>query len=151
MSSNERMNYENDSKNDSINTKDFIIGALVGGIVGSLTALLFAPKSGKELRHDLNNGTYMLKEKTDHLRTTAVEKSGELTSTVKDKTTALSKKVSEQSAEIVKKVKGIRSDESDSMNPVDELFEQDPRSEIQKKLEETKKAFDETEGKLNQH
>lgn len=33
--------------------KGFFLGALVGGAVGAVTALLFAPKSGRELRRDI--------------------------------------------------------------------------------------------------
>ena len=33
---------------------------------------------------------------------------------------------------------------------IDQLFETDVNSDIQQKLEETKKAFDETESKVNQ-
>ena len=79
-----------------------------------LTALFLAPKSGKELRGDLNGQAYLLREKTESLRETAIEKGSEITSTVKDKTSALSKKVSEQSA-IVNKVKGIKADGENSL------------------------------------
>jgi len=140
MAGNERNNDNN------INAKDFLIGSLVGGIVGSLAALLLAPKAGKELRHDIHNQADLLWKKTDGIRSTAKEKGTELSSTVVDKTSALSRKVSEQSVDLVKKVKGRKVDEK---NPVDELFDQDPQSEIQRKLEETKKAFDETESKFN--
>lgn len=34
-------------------SKGFIFGALIGGAVGAVTALLLAPKSGKELRRDI--------------------------------------------------------------------------------------------------
>ncbi|KAA9027625.1 YtxH domain-containing protein [Niallia endozanthoxylica] len=136
-----------------MSTKNFLIGTLIGAAVGSLTALLLAPKSGKELRVDLNNQAYQLRDKTDHIRESVSIKGNELTSTVKDKTTAISKKVSEQSVGLVKKVKGLTSEiEMDSTaNPVDELFEQNKhtKSDIQKKLEETKRAFDETESKFN--
>ena len=55
MAGNERNSYESSQNRNegNINAKDFLIGTLVGGIVGSLTALLLAPKSGKELRGDL--------------------------------------------------------------------------------------------------
>ncbi|HCN04606.1 MAG TPA: hypothetical protein DIS79_03225, partial [Bacteroidetes bacterium] len=33
--------------------KGFILGAVVGGAVGAVVALLFAPKSGRELRRDI--------------------------------------------------------------------------------------------------
>ena len=156
MAENERNSYESvqDQSNNHINTKDFLIGTLVGGIVGALTALFLAPKSGKELRGDLNDQAYLLREKTESLRETAIEKSSEITSTVKDKTSALSKKVSEQSQGLVNKVKGIKVDvedeQSEGENAIDQLFETDVNSDIQQKLEETKKAFDETESKINQ-
>jgi|1185.fasta_scaffold1127107_1 gas vesicle protein len=156
MAGNERNSYESvqDQSNNHINTKDFLIGTLVGGIVGALTALFLAPKSGKELREDLNDQAYLLREKTESLRETAIEKSSEITSTVKDKTSALSKKVSEQSQGLVNKVKGIKADvedeQSEGENAIDQLFETDVNSDIQQKLEETKKAFDETESKINQ-
>lgn len=156
MAENERNSYESvqDQSNNHINTKDFLIGTLVGGIVGALTALFLAPKSGKELREDLNDQAYFLREKTESLRETAIEKSSEITSTVKDKTSALSKKVSEQSQGLVNKVKGIKvgveDEQSEGENAIDQLFETDVNSDIQQKLEETKKAFDETESKVNQ-
>ena len=156
MAGDERNSYESvqDQSNNHINTKDFLIGTLVGGIVGALTALFLAPKSGKELREDLNDQAYFLREKTESLRETAIEKSSEITSTVKDKTSALSKKVSEQSQGLVNKVKGIKvgveDEQSEGENAIDQLFETDVNSDIQQKLEETKKAFDETESKINQ-
>jgi len=38
---------------DHSNTKSFFFGALFGGLAGGLVALLFAPKSGKQLREDI--------------------------------------------------------------------------------------------------
>lgn len=35
------------------NVKGFMIGLLAGGAIGGLAALLYAPKSGKELRKDI--------------------------------------------------------------------------------------------------
>ena len=37
--------------------KGLLIGSLAGGLIGALTALLFAAKSGKELRTDIKNKT----------------------------------------------------------------------------------------------
>lgn len=34
-------------------TKGFVIGAIIGGAIGAITALLLAPKSGRELRQEL--------------------------------------------------------------------------------------------------
>src|SRR4051812_15778421 len=105
VAGNERNHYESNKQTENhMNIKDFFMGALVGGLVGSLAALLLAPKSGKHLRGDLNNQAYVVREKTDQIRESAMIKGSELTSAVKDKTTVISKKVAEQSADIVKKV-----------------------------------------------
>lgn len=40
-------------QNDSGFAKGMVVGALVGGAVGAITALLFAPKPGTELRREL--------------------------------------------------------------------------------------------------
>lgn len=41
------------SNNDKVGR--FIFGLLVGGLVGSVVALLYAPKSGKDLRKDISD------------------------------------------------------------------------------------------------
>ncbi|MDQ0176859.1 YtxH domain-containing protein [Bacillus chungangensis] len=82
-------NESKNNQNNQIDTKDFLIGALVGGIVGAATALLLAPKSGKELRSDINEQVSNLKEKTDHWKDAAVEKSSEMAAAAKEKTTQL--------------------------------------------------------------
>ncbi|WP_138753234.1 YtxH domain-containing protein [Paenibacillus sinopodophylli] len=45
-------------------TKGFLLGALAGGVVGSITALLLAPKPGKELRQDISDGAQKVSETT---------------------------------------------------------------------------------------
>lgn len=82
-------NESKNNQNNQIDAKDFLIGALVGGIVGAATALLLAPKSGKELRSDINEQVSNLKEKTDHWKDAAVEKSSEMAAAAKEKTTQL--------------------------------------------------------------
>lgn len=51
--------------------KEFFTAFLGGTIVGAVTALLLAPKSGKETREDLkeiiNNAEDVLKKKTDEI------------------------------------------------------------------------------------
>lgn len=89
---------------ESMNVKDFVIGALVGGIVGAAVGLLLAPKSGRDLRSDVAVQAVNLKEK-----------SVELSSTAKDKTIQLSKQLQEQSSHLVEKVKTLTS--SDDNEP----------------------------------
>lgn len=60
----------------------FIVGAVAGSVVGSVTALLFAPKSGKELRSDIKAGTEKVieagSEAIDHVSETVYEVSKKL-------------------------------------------------------------------------
>lgn len=134
----------------SMNTKDFLIGALIGGIVGATTALLLAPKSGKELRQDLNDQTDYIKEKTGHLKQSALHKGSELAAAAKEKTSTLSHRVSEQSNEWVNKVKSLKKGETIDEEAV--AMEEEvvllTEEEIEQKLAETKQSFDETEAEL---
>ncbi|MEI2666639.1 YtxH domain-containing protein [Rossellomorea sp. LJF3] len=153
---NQNQNQTNDSNN--INSKDFMIGTLIGGIVGAAAALLMAPKSGKDLRHDINEKTVVLKEKTGQWKDSAVEKSNELAAVAKEKSSALTKSVQEQSNNVVGKLKTYRSNNSELQENNEELqavsavgtTPADETEDVNQKLEETKKAFDETEKTYNQ-
>lgn len=48
---------EDNSNNNGSYTRGFLMGALVGGAIGGIVALLFAPKSGRELRQDIAEKT----------------------------------------------------------------------------------------------
>lgn len=153
----------NSPTRESSNSRDFVTGAIVGGLAGALAALLLAPKSGKELRGNLNEQTTTLKSKGI-----------DLASVAKEKASGLKETVSQQSSTLVNKVKDMKNQQnaSTASQTSEEGFASEgelqevPTSmaetstmdnthtatgeEIQKKLEETQKAFDETESKLNQ-
>lgn len=93
------------SENQNKSSKSFIVGAIVGGIVGAVTALLLAPKSGKEMREDLNEQAAVLKERSLQLKDTAVEKGSEWISLAKEKSAEIVKTVNKQSQQVVEKVK----------------------------------------------
>lgn len=145
----------NGTTRESNNSRDFVTGAIVGGLAGALAALLLAPKSGKELRGTLNEQTSTLKSKGIDLASVAKEKAGGLKETV-----------SQQSSTLVNKVKDMKNQNGMASQVEEGELQEVPTSmaetssmenthtatgeEIQKKLEETQKAFDETETKLNQ-
>ncbi|KYG91463.1 hypothetical protein A0U40_00490 [[Bacillus] sp. KCTC 13219] len=79
---------------ETVNMKDFIIGALVGGIVGAAAGLLLAPKSGRDLRGAVATQAVTLRDR-----------GVELSSTAKEKTVQLSSQLKEQSTNLVDKVK----------------------------------------------
>lgn len=162
MSSNEyqkdysRDYVKGDDNRDSINSKDFMIGALIGGIVGAAAALFLAPKSGRELRSNINEGAKYLSDKTEKMRQTAVEKGSELAEVAKIKTSQLTDSVSKQSAVLKENVKNLRRKGSAEDNLIDLVAEQSSLNEIissdeaKQILEETEQAFIETEKQLTQ-
>ncbi len=83
----------------------FFSGALIGGLLGAITALFLAPKTGKELRSDINEQATVVKGKTIELKNTAIEKGSELAELAKEKSAILTQSVSDQSLQIVDKVK----------------------------------------------
>ncbi|WP_078430108.1 YtxH domain-containing protein [Alkalihalobacterium alkalinitrilicum] len=97
-----------------MNTKDFLIGSLIGGIVGASAALLLAPKSGKELRSNINEQALLAKEKTTNLTNTAYERGNEWASLAKEKSTQVVDKVKEVT-------KNIKTDVEDAQNSADDF------------------------------
>ncbi|MFZ0388963.1 MAG: YtxH domain-containing protein [Calditrichia bacterium] len=57
------------------NSGEFLKGIFIGGIIGSVVAILYAPKSGRETRDDLNRRANDLMEKGKQELDTAVDKS----------------------------------------------------------------------------
>lgn len=154
MSNQDRKNIEKNE--DQINSKDFIIGALIGGIVGAATALFLAPKSGKEIRNDLNLQASSIKEKTEHLREVAKMKGTELAGVAKEKTNTIGHVVTKQSSGILNKVRTgtlqvapNQSNVEENEAPTETTYISLKSNDIERKLEETKKAFDETESRLS--
>lgn len=75
-------------------TKGFLLGALAGGVVGSITALLLAPKPGKELRQDISVGAQKVSD-------TTVKVAGQ----VGDTTGRIAKQIGDQAIQIADKTK----------------------------------------------
>lgn len=130
------------------NTRDFVIGAIVGAVAGAAATLFLTPRSGKELRSSINEQTISILEKTDKVKNKAMTKSTELVSVAKEKASTLAHTVSQQSNDLLHKVKSQDEANFDETKAI--VQDSLASGEIQRKLEETQKAFDETEQKLNQ-
>ncbi|HEX6594655.1 MAG TPA: YtxH domain-containing protein [Bacillota bacterium] len=100
---------------DDMNSKDLMVGTLIGGLVGASLALLFAPKSGRELRRDLNDGATQIVHRAGEWKDTAqvkgiewkdraLHKGSELKQLAVDSTTQLTKSVSEKTNDLEKAV-----------------------------------------------
>ncbi|WP_017756150.1 YtxH domain-containing protein [Calidifontibacillus oryziterrae] len=113
MSNNQNQNQ------DQINSKDFLIGTLIGGIVGASIGLLLAPKSGKELRSNINEQALIAKEKGGQLAETAKNKTVDLIEKVK----TVSSKVESAADETKEVVEGDDVEEAVEEVAVTELEE----------------------------
>lgn len=89
---------------DNINSKDFIIGTLIGGMVGATVALLFAPKSGRELRGDINQGAMQAKDLAKDWKDTAQEKGSEWKEIAQEKGTEFKQKAMDTTSDFTKSV-----------------------------------------------
>lgn len=92
---------------NNMNGKDFLLGAVVGGVIGAITALLLAPKAGKELRADLSDQYQNVSEKTIRIASDIGEKTQRIASDVSEKTQKLAGEVSEMGQEIAEKAKEV--------------------------------------------
>ena len=71
------------------NCKSFIRGALIGSIAGSVAALLFAPKSGRELRQDITDQARHVSDKGQELVGKISDTSMEYTDKIKETASAV--------------------------------------------------------------
>ena len=78
---------------------------LVGGGIGAVLALLFAPKSGEELRGDIADATRKGIEKSKETAAQLQDKAGEYYEVSKDKAGELYQTASDKAAEFAEKAK----------------------------------------------
>ncbi len=108
----------------------FLLGAFIGGIAGAAAGMLLAPKAGKELRSKLNQQLSRLMDQSQQLRETFVPG--------KQETPEDSAPTTYISLEPVK---------PDHEAAVKEIIESD--EEVQRRLEEAKRAFEEEENRIS--
>jgi gas vesicle protein len=103
------------SNNQNIDSKDFIIGALVGGMLGAAAALLLAPKTGKELRSDINEQAVYLKDKSNEFSHLAREKSSNIVRTVSEQSNQVATKVKDLTTNLRRDIDKWRSKEDNEL------------------------------------
>lgn len=123
------MRYEYEKEQTNATTK--LSYLLIGGGIGALLALLFAPKSGEELRGDIADVTrkgidktkeaaVQFQEKAGEYYEVSREKAGELYSSAQEKATDIAGKAKEKAGEIGEKAKEAA---SRTTNPISAAIE----------------------------
>lgn len=83
--------------------KNFVFGAVVGGVIGAAAALLYAPKTGKDMRDDVGLQVSHLKVKVAEGSSAAIDKTFGAAE-------ELTKSIQKQSTQLVDKVKNLKTD-----------------------------------------
>ncbi len=97
------MGRDNEREETSAATK--LTYLLVGGGIGAILALLFAPKSGQELRGDIADATRKGLEKSKEAAAQLQEKAGEYYEVSKEKVGDLYETATEKAEEIAEKAR----------------------------------------------
>ena len=88
--------------------KSFLIGTAAGAAIGAVTALLFAPKAGKELRKDIADGAQHAYEVTAKTAGQVGETTVRLAKQVGSQTAGLAGKAKEAVSGVVGTVTSLR-------------------------------------------
>lgn len=90
--------------------KGFLIGFLAGGALGAVLALLYAPKSGKELRDDIRSKTDEYLTDADRLLSEGKEKASEFINEGKKRAERLVSDAKFRADELLKDAEKVFSD-----------------------------------------
>ncbi|GAB6281677.1 MAG: hypothetical protein STSR0008_04180 [Ignavibacterium sp.] len=98
------------SENNNNIGKGLLIGFITGGVVGAAIALLFAPKSGKELRGDIRLKSNEIIDDAEKYYDTVKEKADNMINEGKKKSEQLITNAKLKANEIIKDAEKILSD-----------------------------------------
>ncbi|GKU79920.1 YtxH domain-containing protein [Paenibacillus sp. L3-i20] len=93
-------------------TKGFLLGALAGGVLGSITALLLAPKPGKELRQDISSQARKVGEGTIKAAGKVGEQTGRFARGIGDQAIHIVDLTKQAAGNVVSSVKGFNKSET---------------------------------------
>ncbi len=113
---------------------------IVGGGIGAILALLFAPKSGVELREDIADATRKGIEKSKEAASQLQEKAGEYYEVSRDKAGELYQTATEKAAELSEKAKAAA---ANTANPFSAAIEAGKDAYTAEKRKNESKAISE--------
>lgn len=117
--------------------KGLLIGFLTGAAVGSIMALLFAPKSGKELRKNIKNKSQDLIEDADEYLMKAKDKASQLINEGKKKSEKLVSETKEKVDTLLGEAERILTEAKDKAGNVAHIG----KEKIEKESERLKTAI----------
>lgn len=136
------MRHEYDREETSAATK--LTYLLVGGGIGAILALLFAPKSGQELREDIADATRKGIEKSKETAAQLQEKAGEYYEVSREKASEFYQTAQEKAGELTEKAKSAA---ANTANPFSAAIEAGKDAYTAEKRKNESKAI--TEGRAS--
>ncbi|HUX93604.1 MAG TPA: YtxH domain-containing protein [Ignavibacteriaceae bacterium] len=122
---------------DNGSGKNFLIGFIAGGAIGAIFALLYAPKSGKELRGDIKSKTDSLMDDANEYINEAKDKAKDLINDGRKKSDKLISEAKVKSEELLKDAEKIFNDAKAKANTVLSVG----KETIEKETDNLKSAF----------
>ena len=132
------MMYDQDRDDAGVSTK--LTYLLVGGAIGAVVALLFAPKSGKELRGDIADATRQGLEKGREAANALGERAGEYYEVTREKASHLYSEAQDKVGEFGDKAKEAV---ANAKNPFSAAIEAGKDAYIEEKRRNETKAIKE--------
>ncbi|MGB7208673.1 MAG: YtxH domain-containing protein [Pyrinomonadaceae bacterium] len=130
------MRHEYDREETSATTK--LTFLLIGGGIGAVIALLFAPKSGQELREDIADVTRKGIEKSKETAAQLQEKAGEYYEVSREKASELYQTAQEKAGTLTEKAKSAA---AQSVNPFTAAVEAGKDAYVAEKRRNESKAI----------
>ena len=127
-------------------TGGFLLGAFIGSVAAATTALLFAPKSGKELREDLAVKADELKEQLSDYVDISIEKGVELSEAALNATEDIRVNLKDSASQFKDTVKksatNLKEEVSQTVSKVQDTFlaKKEEAEEVVTELKEEVKA-----------
>jgi gas vesicle protein len=142
------MRYENEREETNATTK--LSYLLIGGGIGALLALLFAPKSGLELRGDIADVTRKGIEKSKETASLVGEKAGDYYEVTREKAGDLYSTAQDKAGQIAEKAKSAVSSASNpfsaALDAGKEAYTEEKRRTDTKSISEGRPSYPIKEG-----
>lgn len=124
-------------------TSCFMLGTVLGALVGATAALMLTSRTGNDIPVNVTE----LKNKTQQLTNSAIEKGSSLAKATKEKAESFTQKISNQTSEVSKKIQNNNIRVVNEQTPIKQ--EGNWTEELKRKLKEAEQAFSEAENKVN--
>jgi gas vesicle protein len=98
--------------------KGLVIGLLAGGAVGAIVALLYAPKSGRELRADLKEKAGDFVDNAEDALQQAKERAGDIVSEAKRRSDTLLNEAKKKADTLLQDADKVLSDARSKVGPI---------------------------------